>query len=84
MIRYAAALFLSLCLAPAVQAADRALLIGIGAYASLPEKLFLELPLALAVTKGQGADLIAKLDRGIAAIRADGTWQRIDRRWSGE
>ena len=44
MIRYAAALFLSLCLAPAVQAADRALLIGIGAYASLPEKLFLEGP----------------------------------------
>jgi len=50
---------------------------------TLPEKLFLELPLAVAVRKGQHADLIAKLDKGIAAIRADGTWQRIDRRWAG-
>ncbi len=51
---------------------------------TLPEKLFLELPLALAVRKGQSADLIAKLDQGIAAIRADGTWQRIDQRWSAQ
>jgi polar amino acid transport system substrate-binding protein len=50
---------------------------------TLPEKLFLELPLAVAVSKGQSADLIARLDRGIAAIRADGTWQRIDQRWAG-
>jgi len=50
---------------------------------TLPEKLFLELPLALAVRKGEKADLIVKLDQGIAAIRADGTWQTIDDRWSG-
>jgi polar amino acid transport system substrate-binding protein len=50
---------------------------------TLPERLFLELPLALAVRKGQSADIIAKLDKGIAAIRADGTWQRIDQRWAG-
>jgi polar amino acid transport system substrate-binding protein len=51
---------------------------------TLPEKLFLELPLALAVRKGQSADLIAKLDRGIAAIRADGTWRSINERWTGK
>lgn len=50
---------------------------------TLPDRLFLELPLALAVRKGQSADIIAKLDKGIAAIRADGAWQRIDQRWAG-
>lgn len=44
MIRYAAALLLSLCLFSGAAAADRALLIGIGTYASLPEKMFLEGP----------------------------------------
>ncbi|WP_439604071.1 caspase family protein, partial [Shinella sp.] len=44
MIRYAAALLLSLCLAATAEAADRALLIGIGTYATLPEKMFLEGP----------------------------------------
>jgi polar amino acid transport system substrate-binding protein len=42
------------------------------------------LPLAVAVRKGQSADVIARLDKGIAAIRADGTWQRIDQRWAGQ
>jgi len=51
---------------------------------TLPDKLFLELPLAVAVRKGQSADLIAKLDSGLAAIRADGTLQRIDRRWASQ
>ncbi|WLR94199.1 caspase family protein [Shinella zoogloeoides] len=44
MIRYAAALLFSLSLFSAAGAADRALLIGIGTYASLPEKMFLEGP----------------------------------------
>jgi hypothetical protein len=44
MIRYAAALFLSLCLVSGAKAADRALLIGIGTYGSLPEKMFLKGP----------------------------------------
>ena len=44
MIRYAAALALSLSLFSAAEAADRALVIGIGTYASLPEKMFLEGP----------------------------------------
>lgn len=50
---------------------------------TLPEKLFLELPLALAIKKGEKADLVAKLDQGIASIRADGIWQAIDNRWAG-
>jgi len=44
MIRYAAALVVCLLLAPAAFAADRALVIGIGSYANLPEKMFLEGP----------------------------------------
>jgi hypothetical protein len=44
MIRYAAALLLSLCLFSGAHAADKALLIGIGTYATLPEKMFLEGP----------------------------------------
>lgn len=44
MIRYAAALLLSLSMLSGAHAADRALLIGIGTYASLPEKMFLEGP----------------------------------------
>ena len=44
MIRYAAALLLSFSLFSPAGAADRALLIGIGTYASLPEKMFLEGP----------------------------------------
>jgi polar amino acid transport system substrate-binding protein len=50
---------------------------------TLPESLFLELPLAVAVRKGEKADLIARLNQGIAAIRADGAWQAIDNRWAG-
>ena len=44
MIRYAAALLLSFCLFSPAGAANRALLIGIGTYATLPEKMFLEGP----------------------------------------
>lgn len=44
MIRYAAALLLSLSFLSVAQAADKALVIGIGTYANLPEKMFLEGP----------------------------------------
>jgi hypothetical protein len=44
MIRYAAALLLSLSLPAVAAAADRALVIGIGTYSNLPEKMFLEGP----------------------------------------
>jgi ABC-type amino acid transport substrate-binding protein len=46
-------------------------------------KLLQELPLAVAVPKGKGVDLVALPNAGISAIRADGTWQRINDRWTG-
>lgn len=49
-----------------------------------PKTLFWELPLAMAVPKGQRADLVAKLNDGLAAIRADGTWQKINEVWLGQ
>lgn len=49
-----------------------------------PKTLFWELPLAVAVPKSKRADLVAKLNDGIAAIRADGTWQKINEVWLGK
>jgi polar amino acid transport system substrate-binding protein len=46
-------------------------------------KMFLELPLAVAVTKGKNGPLLTELNKGIAAIRADGTWKQINDRWAG-
>jgi ABC-type amino acid transport substrate-binding protein len=43
--------------------------------------MFTKAPLALAVTKGQHADLLKRLDAGLDAIRADGTLQQIQDRW---
>ena len=43
--------------------------------------MFLELPLAVAVPKGERAELLTRLNSGIASIRADGTWQQINERW---
>lgn len=48
---------------------------------TVPTTLFQELPLGLAVIKGQHADLLKRLDAGLAAIRADGTLQRIEEKW---
>jgi len=39
--------------------------------------------LGLAVTKGQHADLLKRMNDGLAAIRADGTLQRIEDKWNG-
>ncbi len=46
-----------------------------------PGAMFLELPLAAAVIKGRNAELLAGLNSGLAAIRADGTWDRINANW---
>jgi polar amino acid transport system substrate-binding protein len=46
-------------------------------------RLLQELPLAVAVPKGKSADVVALLNAGISAIRADGTWQQINDRWTG-
>lgn len=43
-----------------------------------PDRLFWELPFAIAMPKGKSADALRKLDAGIAAIRADGTFERIN------
>jgi ABC-type amino acid transport substrate-binding protein len=46
--------------------------------------MFTELPFAVAVAKGHGAQFLTRLSAGIAAIRADGTWQQINSRWTGK
>ena len=43
--------------------------------------MFVQFALALAVTKGTHADLLKRLDAGIALIRADGTLQSIEDKW---
>lgn len=50
---------------------------------TVPQKMFSEEPDAVAVAKGQHADLLTRLNAGIAAIRADGSWQKIDDHWMG-
>lgn len=48
---------------------------------TLPQTMFLELPFAAATAKGSNADLLAALNSGLAAIRADGSWRRILDAW---
>jgi ABC-type amino acid transport substrate-binding protein len=50
---------------------------------TVPKTMFAKLSLGLAVIKGQHADLLNRFDIGLAAIRADGTLQRIEERWNG-
>jgi polar amino acid transport system substrate-binding protein len=45
---------------------------------------FLELPFAVAVPKGKHAELLARLNAGIALIRADGTWHQLNEHWRTE
>lgn len=49
---------------------------------TLPRSMFTELPFTVAVAKGSGGHLLTQLNAGIAAIRADGTWQQIINRWT--
>jgi ABC-type amino acid transport substrate-binding protein len=50
---------------------------------TLPRTMFYEQPFAIGVPQGQNATIMAQLDAGLAAIRADGTWQQINNRWTG-
>ena len=50
---------------------------------TMPNMMFEEIPDAVAVAKGQHAEVLKKLDTGIGAIRADGSWQKINERWMG-
>jgi polar amino acid transport system substrate-binding protein len=51
---------------------------------TVPRTMFLELPFGAAVLKGQNAEFLTKLNTGLAAIRADGTWDRINKSWMGQ
>jgi polar amino acid transport system substrate-binding protein len=48
---------------------------------TIPRTMFAEQELGVAVSKGRGAQLLARLNDGLAAIRADGSWQHINNRW---
>ncbi len=50
---------------------------------TLPRIMFLETPFAVGAPTGRSAKLMAQLDAGLAAIRADGTWQQINKQWTG-
>jgi ABC-type amino acid transport substrate-binding protein len=48
-----------------------------------PSIMFTEVPDAVAVRKGENANVLSLVNQGMAAIRADGTWQKINDRWMG-
>ena len=50
---------------------------------NVARKMFLEVPLAVAVARGTQAATLKRFDEGIAAIRADGSWEQINQRWTG-
>ncbi|HXO16989.1 MAG TPA: transporter substrate-binding domain-containing protein, partial [Candidatus Dormibacteraeota bacterium] len=49
---------------------------------TIPTTAFVREPLGLAVAKGQHADLVRRLDKGLEATRADGTLQKIEAQWN--
>ncbi len=49
-----------------------------------PAAMFQETVNAVAVPKGQQSEFLARLSRGLDAIRADGTWAEISKRWIGQ
>ena len=51
---------------------------------TVPRLMFLELPFNAAVLEGQNAEFLTRLNTGLAAIRADGTWDRINKSWMGQ
>jgi ABC-type amino acid transport substrate-binding protein len=51
---------------------------------TVPRSMFLELPFGAAVLKGQNAEFLARFNPGIGAIRADGTFDRINKSWTDQ
>jgi ABC-type amino acid transport substrate-binding protein len=51
---------------------------------TVPRIMFLELPFGAAVLKGQNAEFLSRFNEGLKAIRADGTWDRINKNWMGQ
>jgi polar amino acid transport system substrate-binding protein len=50
---------------------------------TIPQVMFQETVNAVAVPKGQQSELLVRISRGLASIRADNTWADINRRWIG-
>ena len=50
----------------------------------VPNKMFLILPFSAAVLKGQNAEFLTRFNKGLAEIRADGTFERIEKSWIGQ
>jgi polar amino acid transport system substrate-binding protein len=48
-----------------------------------PATMFQETKNAVAVPKGKLAEFLARLSHGLDAVRADGTWDEINKRWMG-
>jgi ABC-type amino acid transport substrate-binding protein len=48
---------------------------------TMPGIFFTQNPATLGVRKGEQAELLNRMNAGLAAIRADGTWQKINDRW---
>jgi polar amino acid transport system substrate-binding protein len=51
---------------------------------TVPRRMFRETQQAVGVPKGEGAALLSSLNSGLAAIRAEGTWQQINAHWMGQ
>ena len=51
---------------------------------TIPHAMFQELANAVAVPEGERSEFLARLSRGLTAIRADNTWAEINRRWTGQ
>ena len=51
---------------------------------SVPDKMFLVLPFSAAVLKGKNTDFVTRFNKGLADIRADGTFERINKSWIGQ
>jgi ABC-type amino acid transport substrate-binding protein len=51
---------------------------------TVADKMFLELPFGAAVLKGQNGEFLNRFNKGLAAIRTDGTFERINKSWIGQ
>jgi polar amino acid transport system substrate-binding protein len=51
---------------------------------TIPQVMFQETVNAVAVPQGQQSELLVRISRGLASIRADNTWADINRRWIGQ
>jgi ABC-type amino acid transport substrate-binding protein len=51
---------------------------------TMPRIFFSQTPVGLGVRKGEQAELLSRLNVGLAAGRADGTWQKINDRWMNQ